>query len=330
MHSQVSPGFTREFVNRFGKLLDEKNLQVYYQVETLVFGNAVKRALEPERYIIGCVDANAELSTAYRALLRKFDCPILQMRYESAELAKISINMFLVSSVTTTNSIAELCENIGADWEEIAGALRLDRRIGQHAYLKPGLGIAGGNLERDLVTFQNFAARYGTDSGVVESWIENSRYRAGWVLRVLHEIVFSIKTKPRIAIWGVAYKAGTHSVKNSPSLGLIETLTSFDLCVCDPVVSPSCVEGAGVEWAESALDCCRAADVLVIMTPWPEYSELDPTLVAQAMAGKLVIDPYTALDRLSCESAGLEYKSLGVAVSQDQFLADGKSKESDK
>src|SRR5207245_1505995 len=78
--------------------------------------------------------------------------PILPMRYESAELAKISINMFLVASISTTNTLAELCERIGADWSEIVPALKLDKRIGQHAYLAPGLGIAGGNLERDLTT----------------------------------------------------------------------------------------------------------------------------------------------------------------------------------
>ena len=79
------------------------------------------------------------------------------MRYESAELAKISINMCLVASVTTANTLAELCEKIGADWSEIVPALKLDKRIGQYAYLAPGLGIAGGNLERDLATVCSFA-----------------------------------------------------------------------------------------------------------------------------------------------------------------------------
>ena len=72
------------------------------------------------------------------------------MRYESAEFAKISINTCLSSSVTTANVLAELCEKIGADWSEIVPALKMDKRIGQHAYIKPGLGISGGNLERDL------------------------------------------------------------------------------------------------------------------------------------------------------------------------------------
>ena len=77
------------------------------------------------------------------------------MNYESAELAKISINIFLISSVTSTNILSEISENIGANWSDVSNALKLDKRIGKYAYLKPGLGISGGNLERDLETFRN-------------------------------------------------------------------------------------------------------------------------------------------------------------------------------
>ena len=133
---QVPPGFTRQ-INRRGARL-------YYQVETLVFGRAVERAMEPERYIIGCADPATPLPTALADVLGAFGCPILPMRYESAELAKISINMCLVASVSVANTMAELCEHVGADWHEIVPSLKLDRRIGQYSYLGPGLGIAGG------------------------------------------------------------------------------------------------------------------------------------------------------------------------------------------
>jgi UDPglucose 6-dehydrogenase len=76
------------------------------------------------------------------------------MNYESAELAKISINMYLISTVTTTNILSEICEKAGGDWNDITNSLRLDKRIGKYAYLSPGLGISGGNLERDLCTLQ--------------------------------------------------------------------------------------------------------------------------------------------------------------------------------
>src|SRR3970282_1279053 len=147
--AQVPPAFTRG-KQRPGRLL-------YYQVETLIFGRAVERALQPERYIVGCADPALPLPPAYQGFLQAHGCPILPMRYESAELAKISINMFLVASVSTANTLAELCEKTGAEWSEIVPALKLDKRIGPHSYLAPGLGIAGGNLERDLATVCRFA-----------------------------------------------------------------------------------------------------------------------------------------------------------------------------
>ena len=99
------------------------------------------------------------------------------MRYESAELAKISINCCLVASVTVANTLAEFCERIGADWSEIVPALKLDRRIGPYAYLTPGLGIAGGNLERDLATVQRLSDAHGTEAGLISAWPPTAGYR---------------------------------------------------------------------------------------------------------------------------------------------------------
>src|SRR5204862_7230882 len=144
------------------------------QVETLVFGRAVARARHPERFMIGCAGPAKPLPARYRELLEAFGCPILPMRYESAELAKISINFCLVASIGVANTLAELCEAIGADWAEIIPALRLDRRIGPHSYLAPGLGIAGGNLERDLRTVLDLAAACHTDRGIEQAWTANS------------------------------------------------------------------------------------------------------------------------------------------------------------
>src|SRR5262245_27219724 len=208
---QVPPGFTRS-------LKTPPLPRRYYQVETLVFGRAVERATQPERYIVGCADPDKPLDPRFAEVLGAFGCPILPMRYESAELAKISINMCLVASVSVANTLAELCEGIGAVWSEIVPALKLDRRIGQYSYLAPGLGIAGGNLERDLATVERFAAQHGTDAGVVRAWRANSRHRLDWALRTIKKALLDGKPDATVAVWGLAYKENTHSVKNSPSL----------------------------------------------------------------------------------------------------------------
>lgn len=304
---QVPPGFTRRLAQGNEKL----GGALFYQVETLIFGNAVERAMKPERYMVGCEDPHAPLPEAYDKWLKAFGCPVLPMRYESAELAKIAINFFLVSSVTTTNTLAEVCERIGADWQEIAPALRLDKRIGPHAYLSPGLGIAGGNLERDLVTIQTLAAEHGTEVGIVSAWQTNSRYRRDWALRQVNELVFPVNPKPRLAFWGLAYKQDTHSVKNSPSLALAEALEPFEKIAYDPQVKSLQKPIANLAMAPSALEACREADALIVMTPWREFSAIDPGSLRKEMAGDILIDPFGVLDERAVRAAGFSYHKLG-------------------
>lgn len=272
--SQVSPGFTRKLAASF-RGLDNTPVSLFYQVETLIFGRAVERALHPAFFILGCDKPRAKLPEPYAKLLGSFACPVFQMRYESAELAKISINMCLMSSVYVTNVMAEVCEAVGADWSEIVPALKLDKRIGPYAYLAPGLGIAGGNLERDLTTVRTLAKEFGTDAEGLDAWASNSRHRRDWALRLLHSHVTSRHRDPVIAIWGLAYKPGTTSTKNSPALSLIDALQRFSLRIFDPYVFWG-DEGPGkAVCAKSALDACDGVDALVVMTPWPEFATVD-------------------------------------------------------
>jgi len=302
--SQVPPGFTRS--------LSWPAERRFYQVETLIFGRAIERALHPERFIVGCAALERPLPQAYGTFLSTFGCPILPMRYESAELAKISINCCLVASVTVANTLAELCERIGADWSEIAPALKLDKRIGPHAYLGPGLGLAGGNLERDLSTMCRLADAYGTDAGVVRAWMTNSSHRRDWALRTLHGEVLAANPKAVIGVLGLAYKENTHSTKNSPSLALIAQLKPWRLRVHDPVVPASAAAHPDATGCASALEAAQGANALVIMTPWPAFRDLKADQLARSMAGRAVIDPYHVLDGKAVAAAGLDYFTLGV------------------
>jgi UDPglucose 6-dehydrogenase len=285
---------------------------LFYQVETLVFGRAVERATRPERYIVGCADPAKALPEAFATLLGASGCPILPMRYESAELAKIAINCCLVASITIANMLAELSERIGADWSEIVPALKLDARIGQGAYLAPGLGIAGGNLERDLATITRLAESTGSDANVIRAFVANSRHRRDWATRVLHNEVLARKADALIGILGLAYKENTHSTKNSPSLALISTLASTRLKVYDPVVPASAANHPRAQGVESALAAAEGADALVIMTPWPAFRALDPSVLARVMEGNTILDPFRVLDGGAVVAAGLDYLTLGA------------------
>jgi len=311
--SQVPPGLTRGLSETMKKKPNWAGQKIYHQVETLIFGNAVERALKPERFIVGCADPAAALDAPYEAFLKSFGCPVFKMRYESAELSKMSINACLVAALSVANSLAEICEKTLADWREIEPVLRADRRIGQYAYLSAGLGIAGGNIERDLVAIREMAREWGTDGSVIEAFLANSRHRKNWALKMINEQLTPAGPKTVIALWGLAYKADTRSTKNSPALALLQNLSPFSVRVYDPQATldqklfPQAVQ------AGSALEACRGANILAIMTPWKEFFSIPPAKIQEALASPAaVLDPFGVLDSAKCTKLGLKYFRLGV------------------
>jgi UDPglucose 6-dehydrogenase len=302
--SQVPPGYTRE------KWDGRRSL--YYQVETLIFGRAIERALFPERYIIGCAQPKTPLPKDYQNFLNTHDCPILQMRYESAELAKISINMFLVASVTTTNTLAELCEKIGADWSEISPALRLDRRIGSHAYLSPGLGISGGNLERDLATVCNYAKELNSDAGMVHAWIANCQHRKSWPVEQLGKLIDLRNASNVIGILGLAYKEDTHSTKNSPAIKAISQLQTVTIKVYDPKVVWRNDWHHNTIVTSNSYEVLPGINALMILTPWAEFKDRKfLSLIASQLRDIPIIDPYGLVPLDLIEGNVLQVYSLG-------------------
>lgn len=299
---QVPPGFTRS--------IDFDQERLFYQVETLVFGIALERATKPERYIVGTATGEGPTHPAFVEVLSAFNCPILPMRYESAELAKISINVCLVASVTVANTLAELSEKIGANWREIIPALKLDKRIGQHSYLNPGLGIAGGNLERDLRTILNLSAEHTSDASLISAMVSNSQHRKTWAAETLLRMM-PAGAGTTLGIWGLAYKENTHSTKNSPSLENIKKLQDFSLKVCDPRVTMEAKWHKSADQFTDPLDAAADVDALLILTPWPQFRSVDIHEISSAMRGTLVIDPYAVLDESKATAAGLNLITLG-------------------
>jgi UDPglucose 6-dehydrogenase len=235
------------------------------------------------------------------------------MRYESAELAKISINMCLVASITTSNTLAELCEEIGADWSEIMPALRLDKRIGQYSYINPGLGISGGNLERDLATVINYANQHETDGSVVKAWIGNSQRRKNWIWTTLQKIVGNDDFPKRIGVLGLTYKENTHSLKNSPSIVFLSQLAAYDVIAYDPIAAQDAAPGY-VERAASVAEVIKDAEVLVIATAWPEFRSVNVKILLEKMAGNIVIDPYGILNGIELKANGFRYFRIGAPL----------------
>lgn len=317
--AQTPPGFTRAL-----PIAPER---LFYLVETLVFGRALERALEPERFMVGAADPSAPLAPAFAAYLRAFGCPVLPMAYESAELSKIAINIQLVASITAANMMAGLCEKIGADWSDIAPALRLDARIGRQAYLTPGLGLAGGNLERDMATVARLADAADVDAGLITAAIALSGRRKLWAAERLTE---ALEAAPALAnapigLLGLTYKENTHSMKNAPSLATLAAHAERRFVAHDPAAPREAAPG--VQRVEDPLAAADGAAAVLILTPWPEYREIDPAALAARMAGRTLIDPFGVIAPAAAKAAGLTHHVLGRSA--HGAAADGMERRSD-
>lgn len=309
--SQVPPGFTRTLGERIRTRRPDLSFDLYYWVETLILGKAVERYLRPERIILGCRDPEAPLPVALEIALKRFACPIFSMTYESAELSKMAINLYLCGSVTYTNTLSDLCEAIGADWSEIVPGLRLDKRIGPAAYLRPSLGVSGGNLERDLRTIRRVCQECGVDATFLDALVDSNARRYHWVLRMLRQHVFDEINFPTIAIWGLAYKKNTCSTKNSPSLRVIADLRRHaSLRVYDPVVRVTEAE-IGASIVASPEETLPGADGLLIMTDWDEFATVDGRILVEKLRRPVVIDCVGVLERRRVPFDGIHYVSMG-------------------
>lgn len=299
--SQVNPGFTKDIAWNKDKL--------FYQVETLVFGDAFKRALNPERIILGTYNPLKKINNDLKIFYSKFNCQIIKTDYSTAELIKISINLYLISSITTTNLISKIVKKIGGSWSDLENSLRLDKRIGKFAYLKPGLGISGGNLERDLHNIIDISKKKGVSTKLFKIWKENSMHQKNWAYSIYLENTKNIK-KLISGVLGLAYKENTDSLKNSPAIHLINRLKNKKIYAFDPVVK-KITKKQDVIIANSINELLTDIDILFIMTPWKIFRNIDINLLISSKI-KIIIDPYGILisQKANFKIKNIKYFSL--------------------
>ena len=303
--SQVPPGFTSKYLEKFNS--------IYYQVETLIFGEGFNRAMYPERFILGCKNPNEPIEEPFNLFLKSFNCPILKMNYESAELSKISINLVLISNISIANKLAEICENLGASWNEIIPALRLDKRIGKYSYINAQLGISGGNLERDIASTIRILKNFNLNTHFMESYIQISNERKNWVHKVLKEKVFVKIKNPKIGIIGLSYKPNTNSIKNAPSLKLLGKLKGENLIAYDPIVNIDDI----ANWCKKANtleETYLKSDVIIILTPLEELKKVGFKSFTSSTRLKYFIDPLNIYINEYTNSHNLKYYSIGQSL----------------
>jgi len=232
------------------------------------------------------------------------------MNYESAELAKISINLFLISQVSTTNAVAELANKINANWHDIKKSLSLDKRIGKYSYLDPGLGISGGNLERDLKSIIDLSIENKTNHKLFKCFNYLSDYNKKWLYSKLD---FQIKKKNvkniRIGILGLTYKKDTNSIKNSPSIDFVKKYKDKKIIAYDPSM-PFYLENNNLKIVDDYNKVFNNCNILLVMNNWDIYKKIKILNLNKIKYPKIIIDPFSIFFNLKLNKKKFVYESL--------------------
>lgn len=309
--SQVPVGTCLIWREEVRRLSGHRRVDLVYSPENLRLGEAILCYLQPERIVIGADD-----ETTLRRVVGLFGAvgaPVLPMSLVSAEMAKHALNSFLATSVSFINEIATLCEATGADVLSVVEALKTDPRIGRRAFLSPGFGFAGGTLARDIRVLMEVGRTSRTETPLLDSVLEVNRRRHGLVLRRLTDLYGTVDGLV-VGLLGLAYKAGTSTLRRSVALEVIDSLAGAGAKIraFDPKADLSELNGpARFEPVADAYEAARGASALVVMTEWPEFTQLEFDRIKSAMANPVILDGKNLLAGLRLGEKGFRYMGVG-------------------
>ncbi len=279
--------------------------------EFLREGSAVTDSLKPDRIVVGVENERAE--QIMRELYRPIRAPFIVTDINSAELIKHASNSFLAAKISFANALADICERVGADVEEVTRGMGLDKRIGP-SFLRAGVGYGGSCFPKDVSAFISIAEELGYPFDFLKSVQRiNDEARQRFIKRI-EEALWVVKGK-KIAVWGLAFKPNTDDMRNAPSIPIIEHLVGEEAHVraYDPVAEEKAKEilGGKIEYAPNAYDAIEGADALLILTEWDEFKKANLKKVHRALRQPLVIDGRNLFDPAEMKRLGFVYRSIG-------------------
>jgi UDPglucose 6-dehydrogenase len=282
--------------------------------EFLREGAAIADFKHPDRIVVGAEDDRAQdaMREIYRPLFLN-RAPILITGRRTAELTKYAANAFLAVKISFINEIADLCEAVDADVQDVARGIGLDNRIGAK-FLHAGPGYGGSCFPKDTLALLQTADEAGVDQRIVRTTVEvNDDRKQAMVERVSRALGGELAGK-RVAILGLAFKPNTDDMREAPSIPIVEGLIERGASVAafDPVAREQAEKVlSGVEFADDAYAAADGADALVIVTEWDEFRALDLERIAASLRGKILVDLRNVYDRTDAEEAGLTYYGIG-------------------
>jgi UDPglucose 6-dehydrogenase len=280
--------------------------------EFLAEGTAIHDFMNPDRIVIGSDDEAA--ADVVEELHADLHAAVVRMDIASAEMVKLAANAFLATRISFINEIANVCELVGADVEEVARGVGLDHRLGPH-FLRAGIGFGGSCFPKDVSFLKLLAGNSGYHFQLVNAVIEVNELQKRRVVSKLQKHLGQLAGK-RIALLGLAFKPNTDDMREAPSIVLASRLLAEGAEVrgWDPVARPGKLL-KGVTITETLLDAVRDADAAVIVTEWDELRELASAQVRDAMRNPLLIDGRNLLDPKAVQELGFTYEGIGRASS---------------
>jgi UDPglucose 6-dehydrogenase len=315
--STVPSGTAAALAERIAELAPGGDaVELAWNPEFLREGFAVKDTLRPERLVIGVRSEKAEkmLREVY-APLTDLEIPLIVTDFATAELVKVAANSFLATKISFINAMAEICETTGADVTQLAEALALDSRIGGR-FLHAGLGFGGGCLPKDIRAFMSRADELGAGDAVAflrEVDAINLRRRARMV-DLAREQCDGDFTGRKVGVLGAAFKPNSDDIRDSPALWVADVIrqAGAQVTLFDPEAMPNAKKlYPDLAYADSAVAACAGADVVLHLTEWSEFREMDPAVLSHVVAARRIVDGRNALDPAKWRDAGWSYRALG-------------------
>ncbi|SFW84318.1 UDP-glucose dehydrogenase family protein [Amycolatopsis australiensis] len=301
---------------RLPGLLRRDDLPVVSNPEFLREGHAVDDFLHPDRVVVGTDPPNSAAAQRVARLYEPTGAPVVATDSASAELAKYASNAFLAVKLSYVNVLAELCERFGADVREVARTMGMDARIGPE-FLAPGPGWGGSCLPKDTSALLHAAESAGVEFGILRDAVRvNARQRARVVRAVRQAVTGSAAGSlagTRIGLLGLAFKAGTGDLRDSPALAVAAELAraGAELTAHDPAVGT--VPGLdAVQVVDDPYLVAKDAAALVVLTEWPEFRDLDWARLAASAAQAVVVDTRNLLDPDTLAGAGFTHIGVGT------------------
>jgi UDPglucose 6-dehydrogenase len=291
-------------------------VEIAWQPEFLREAHGVDDTLHPDRLVFGVQSAAAEqrMREVFATPIAE-GSPVVICNLPTAELVKGGANAFLATKISFINALAEMCDATGADVTLLADALGHDKRIGR-GMLNAGPGYGGGCLPKDLRAFMARAGELGVEEVItlLREVDDINRHRRSRIVAVTHELLGADWVGRNVTVLGAAFKAGTDDVRDSPALDVAGRIQLHGATVT--VYDPEAMDNARrvrptLRYAASAAEACEGAHVVLHLTEWPEFRELDPARLKAVVETPLMVDARLSLDAQAYRDAGWTYRAPG-------------------